>query len=139
VPPAERSTKRRLAVCQVVQFLRLGLLLLLRGLPRSSWRLWGWRRILPLQIAQTIAVTLHELATNAVKYGALSTAKGHVQVNWSLALDGRIVLRWTETGSPPVKPPRRPRAAIHLMVSTSALLKRFMSLGNSVSSIGRWS
>jgi len=63
--------------------------------------------LLEPQMAQTIAVTLHELATNAAKYGALSTAKGHVQVGWSLALDGRIVLRWTETGGPPVKPPRR--------------------------------
>jgi two-component sensor histidine kinase len=63
--------------------------------------------LLEPQMAQTIAVTLHELATNAAKYGALSAAKGHVQVGWSLALDGRIVLRWTEIGGPPVKPPRR--------------------------------
>jgi two-component system CheB/CheR fusion protein len=63
--------------------------------------------LLEPQMAQTIAVTLHELATNAAKYGALSSAKGHVEVGWSLALDGRIVLRWTETGGPPVKPPRR--------------------------------
>jgi PAS domain S-box-containing protein len=63
--------------------------------------------LLEPQMAQTIAVTLHELATNAAKYGALSTAKGHVQVGWSLAVDGRIVLRWTEIGGPLVKPPRR--------------------------------
>jgi two-component sensor histidine kinase len=56
-------------------------------------------------MAQTIAVTLHELATNAAKYGALSAAKGHVQVRWSLAADRRIILRWTEIGGPPVKPP----------------------------------
>jgi PAS domain S-box-containing protein len=61
--------------------------------------------LLDPQMAQTIAVTLHELATNAAKYGALSTAKGHVQIGWSLAVDGRIVLRWTEIGGPPVKPP----------------------------------
>src|SRR5882672_1673865 len=67
----------------------------------------GPNLLLEPQMAQTIAVTLHELATNAAKYGALSTAKGHVQVGWSLALDGRIVIRWTETGGPPVKPPRR--------------------------------
>jgi PAS domain S-box-containing protein len=56
-------------------------------------------------IAQTVAVALHELATNAAKYGALSVAEGHVQVEWSCASDGRLVLRWTETGGPPVKPP----------------------------------
>jgi PAS domain S-box-containing protein len=63
--------------------------------------------LLEPQMAQTIAVTLHELATNAAKYGALSTAKGHVEVGWSIALDSRVVLRWTEIGGPPVKPPRR--------------------------------
>ena len=58
-------------------------------------------------IAQTVAVALHELATNAAKYGALSVADGYVQVEWSCAPDGRLVLRWTETGGPPVKPPTR--------------------------------
>jgi PAS domain S-box-containing protein len=58
-------------------------------------------------IAQTVAVALHELATNAAKYGALSVAEGYVQVEWSCAPDGRLVLRWTETGGPPVKPPTR--------------------------------
>jgi two-component sensor histidine kinase len=54
-----------------------------------------------------IAVTLHELATNAAKYGALSVAEGSVEVKWSRAADGRLVLRWTKRGGPPVKPPRR--------------------------------
>ena len=57
--------------------------------------------------AQTIAVTEHELATNAAKYGALSAAEGRVQVEWSRAPDGRLVLRWTETGGPPINPPTR--------------------------------
>ena len=57
--------------------------------------------------AQTIAVTLHELATNAAKYGALSVPTGHVEVEWSRAADGWVVLRWTETGGPRVKPPTR--------------------------------
>jgi two-component sensor histidine kinase len=52
-------------------------------------------------------VTLHELATNAAKYGALSVPDGHIQVEWSRAPDGRVVLRWTETGGPPVKAPTR--------------------------------
>ncbi len=58
--------------------------------------------LLEPQMAQTIAVTLRELVTNAAKYGALSAAKGHVQVGWSLAADGRLILRWTEIGGPPV-------------------------------------
>jgi two-component sensor histidine kinase len=54
-----------------------------------------------------MAVAVHELTTNAVKYGALSVPAGHVQVEWSCAVDGRFAFRWTETGGPPVKPPTR--------------------------------
>ena len=57
--------------------------------------------------AQSIAVALHELATNAAKYGALSVAKGKVRVEWSRAADGRVVLRWIEAEGPPVNPPTR--------------------------------
>ena len=52
-------------------------------------------------------MTLHELATNAAKYGALSVSQGHLQAEWSRAGDGRLVLRWTESGGPPVKTPTR--------------------------------
>ena len=55
--------------------------------------------------AQAIAVTLHELATNAAKYGALSASEGQIEVKWSHAADGRLILLWTETGGPPVKTP----------------------------------
>ncbi len=70
-------------------------------------RIDGPNLLLQPDMAQAIAVALHELATNAAKYGALSVADGHVQVEWSHAPDGRLVLRWTETGGPPVKPPTR--------------------------------
>jgi PAS domain S-box-containing protein len=63
--------------------------------------------LLEPQTAQTIAVTLHELATNAAKYGALSVAEGRVQVGWSRVANGQLILRWTESGGPPVKPPTR--------------------------------
>jgi two-component sensor histidine kinase len=59
------------------------------------------------ELAQAMAVALHELATNAAKYGALSAGKGQVRVEWSCAADGRLVLHWTETGGPPVNPPTR--------------------------------
>jgi two-component sensor histidine kinase len=57
--------------------------------------------------AQTIAVVLHELATNAAKYGALSTAQGRVALQWSQEAGGRLVLSWTETGGPAVEVPKR--------------------------------
>jgi PAS domain S-box-containing protein len=57
--------------------------------------------------AQAVAVTLHELATNAAKYGALSVPNGHIQVEWSCEQAGPVVLRWIETDGPLVEPPKR--------------------------------
>jgi PAS domain S-box-containing protein len=54
-----------------------------------------------------LALLLHELATNAVKYGALSNGKGQVSLTWktvSNAHPAKIVLTWIESGGPPVKP-----------------------------------
>ncbi|GGC39891.1 hypothetical protein GCM10011504_17860 [Siccirubricoccus deserti] len=53
--------------------------------------------------AQALSMTLHELATNATKYGALSTPGGHVSVAWQVeGAGGWLRLRWTEDGGPPV-------------------------------------
>ncbi len=57
--------------------------------------------------AQSIAVALHELTTNAVKYGALSVPTGRLHVAWWHPNEGGLVLRWVETGGPAVKPPTR--------------------------------
>lgn len=53
-----------------------------------------------------IALTLHELGTNAHKYGALSVPEGHVSLDWSLDGEG-LVLRWQERGGPQVAEPAR--------------------------------
>ena len=56
--------------------------------------------------AQAVALALHELATNAAKYGALSTETGTLSVTWRA--DGNaLVLDWTETGGPPTAEPAR--------------------------------
>jgi PAS domain S-box-containing protein len=73
----------------------------------SRLRIVGPNLLLEPSTAQTIAVTLHELATNAAKYGALSVPSGHVHVAWSREADGPLILCWTETGGPPVEPPTR--------------------------------
>ena len=57
--------------------------------------------------AQAIAITLHELTTNAAKYGALSVSDGRIHVEWSQTQSGRVALRWTETHGPAVKQPTR--------------------------------
>jgi PAS domain S-box-containing protein len=80
-------------------------------------RIDGPSLLLEPNSAQTIAVTLHELATNAAKYGALSVPTGKVEVEWSRAADGRIVLRWIETGGPRVKPLTRRGFGMRVMES----------------------
>jgi PAS domain S-box-containing protein len=70
-------------------------------------RIDGPELLLETNAAQSLAIALHELATNAAKYGALSTPHGHVQVKWSRAADGRFVLRWIESDGPLVAPPVR--------------------------------
>jgi two-component system CheB/CheR fusion protein len=59
--------------------------------------------------ATTVSLIIHELATNAVKYGSLSNADGRLTIGWTITRDAKpaIDLRWTETGGPEVKPPSR--------------------------------
>jgi two-component sensor histidine kinase len=54
--------------------------------------------------AQSLGMVLHELATNAVKYGALS-ADGTVHVDWRIDDNGSLMLVWEETGGPPTSEP----------------------------------
>ncbi|MCB8838835.1 sensor histidine kinase [Aurantimonas sp. VKM B-3413] len=54
--------------------------------------------------AQTIGLALHELATNAAKYGALSSSEGRVRISWSLGDEFTLV--WRESGGPPVIEPK---------------------------------
>jgi PAS domain S-box-containing protein len=56
--------------------------------------------------AQAIGLALHELATNAGKYGALSTEAGRVDIRWGTEGE-TFTMSWTERGGPPVSPPRR--------------------------------
>jgi PAS domain S-box-containing protein len=55
-----------------------------------------------------LTMALHELATNAAKYGALSNGSGRVHITWTAPMDnGRLKLVWQESGGPPVKSPER--------------------------------
>jgi two-component sensor histidine kinase len=61
--------------------------------------------------AQTIAISLHELATNAAIIGSLSAANGHIEIAWSYTADGRLGLRWIDAGGPTVTRPRTAASA----------------------------
>jgi len=74
-------------------------------------RLDGPEVDLPPRTAVTLGMVFHELATNAAKYGALSTPAGSVSVSWRTVLASgaapRLILRWREAGGPPVRTPTR--------------------------------
>ena len=81
-------------------------------------RLEGAKVALPAGAAQPLAMALHELATNAVKYGALSRPAGRVSVSWRLegGPAGVLRLRWTEACGPPVPgPPTRRGFGLRLL------------------------
>jgi len=56
--------------------------------------------------ALSLGLAMHELATNAAKYGALSQPGGRVAVHWKLVAPGLVRIEWQETGGPPVAPKR---------------------------------
>lgn len=63
---------------------------------------------LPNASCVPLVLTLHELCTNAVKYGALSIPQGRVEISWSLSeAPDRVIIEWQEIGGPPVSKPVR--------------------------------
>ncbi|MGC2334667.1 MAG: PAS domain S-box protein, partial [Pseudolabrys sp.] len=72
---------------------------------RRHVRIDGPPVVLEPDVAQTVAITLHELATNAAKYGALAVPDGELELQWSHDADGRLNLRWTESNGPKVREP----------------------------------
>ena len=67
--------------------------------------------LLAASLAVTVSLSFHELATNAVKHGALSVPAGRVEVSWATAParkgGSRVDILWRERGGPAVKPPQR--------------------------------
>jgi two-component system CheB/CheR fusion protein len=78
---------------------------------RRRVRLSGEPVVLPSDVATPLGLILHELATNAVKYGALSTEGGQVELSWRVAPPrsgnepAQLTVSWTESGGPPVEKP----------------------------------
>jgi PAS domain S-box-containing protein len=73
----------------------------------SRVRIEGPHVLLAPDTAQTVAISLHELATNAAKYGSLSARDGRLDLTWSHGADAALQLRWVEAGGPKVTTPTR--------------------------------
>jgi two-component sensor histidine kinase len=79
--------------------------------------------LLPETAALGLALALHELATNAMKYGALSTPDGRLALEWSFVPEGdmnRLVLEWKERGGPRVTPPETRSFGMRLIKTSTA-------------------
>ena len=76
---------------------------------QNRFTLEGPHIVLKEKAAQSIGMALHELATNAVKYGALSNAEGTVTINWDVEGSEvkEFIIKWAEAGGPPVSSPSR--------------------------------
>jgi PAS domain S-box-containing protein len=78
--------------------------------------------LLKPRVAQTFALVVHELATNATKYGALSLPDGQVAVHWLVegtGAEARFKFQWQERNGPPVTPPTR-RGFGHMVIEKAA-------------------
>jgi PAS domain S-box-containing protein len=77
----------------------------------QNTRIAGPDVVLSAEASQTLAMVIHELATNAAKFGAISTGSGRVSVRWSFRRNGRaeswLCIDWQESGGPHVVPPTR--------------------------------
>lgn len=83
----------------------------------------GTKASLTSKAAMALAIVIHELASNAAKYGALSTPGGQLRVKWGIVGAGEnrtLNLVWEETGGPPVQPPSRRGFGSELIEKTLA-------------------
>jgi PAS domain S-box-containing protein len=82
--------------------------------------------------AQTFALLIHELATNAAKYGALSAPRGRVVINWRIDRsdpEAQLHLAWMERGGPPAKSPKNTGLGTVLMSSLGRSQAEFKDEG----------
>jgi two-component sensor histidine kinase len=94
----------------------------------GRWTVRGPKLMLQPAAVNAIAMVIHELTTNAVKYGALSPAGGHVTVTWGICDSGKALdFRWTESDGPPVTEPTRKGFGSRLLVSIARQFSAKMS------------
>jgi PAS domain S-box-containing protein len=89
----------------------------------SAYAVDGPETMLRPEQVQPFSMVIHELATNAAKYGALSTQGGRVAVSWALEPDGGLALTWAESGGPAVDAPSRQGFGSRLIVNLAKQLR----------------
>ena len=79
------------------------------GVPEERASMTGPDVCIDSSTSIMVSLAVHELCTNAFKYGSLSTQDGRVEIRWNMHSDddARFDFEWTERGGPPVEPPRR--------------------------------
>ncbi|UXS05557.1 PAS domain-containing sensor histidine kinase [Agrobacterium tumefaciens] len=81
---------------------------ILEPYPKERFEIDGRPVLLPQKAVVSFALAIHELATNAAKYGALSVSQGLISISWEYEDgSGRLMFRWSETNGPPVEVPTR--------------------------------
>ncbi|WP_319004751.1 sensor histidine kinase [Rhizobium sp. BT-226] len=76
--------------------------------PPERFEIEGCAVLLPQKAVVSFSLAIHELATNAAKYGALSVVQGKVAISWSFEEPvGRLRFKWIERDGPTVQPPTR--------------------------------
>lgn len=87
--------------------------------------------LLPPATATSLGLIVHEMATNAEKYGALSAPEGVVTIEWRVTASAprRLVLEWTETGGPEITQPERQGFGSVLIASTARVEKSYNAHG----------
>ena len=76
---------------------------------------------IPARLTLPFALALHELCTNASKYGALATDKGRISIDWIYTagnVDPKLLFRWSEAGGPSVSSPFQPRGFGSRLIKT---------------------
>lgn len=95
------------------------------GLAPARLRIHGPALRVGPKTATALAMALHELATNAAKYGAMASEAGRVSVSWTRPQQGRVRLEWREAEGPAVRPPVRRGFGVRLL--TEGLATEFGS------------
>jgi PAS domain S-box-containing protein len=111
----------------------------LRELVQAELALFGARAAIdgePLVIggafAQTLALVVHELATNAIKHGALAARGGHVAISWTIGLaadPASLIFLWQERGGPPAHAPGQPGFGTRVLQMAGAAQLTFAMAG----------